>query len=407
MKKILIYIISVFVIFSGVFTYFLVFNNKQAESIEINGTSSILEEVYEHYDTTVKTTRSGLIVDKDGNEIAKFGAGLFLQLAQIDGQLFQLKDTEYYVNYQDVTPDSNFNFDNRLINYVPFNKSVKAGSITAYQSDGVAVTITSTQDLVVYEKDLNKSFIYYLGMRLFVLDDQAIIIDASNQKVEIDTSVPVFMYHYFYDSRLGEKGSNGNFLDIVMFEQQMKFLVENNYHTVTMDELEKFVDGKINLPKNSVAITIDDGDVSMISKAYPVIAQYGVNATAFIITGITDNFEQYSLPTVELQSHTDSMHRGGCSGMGHGGLINCISVAEGINDLQVSSNKLGGGIHVFCYPFGDNNANSRAILEGAGYTMAFTVEPGTVEVGMDKLLLPRSRISDGNSLENFIAKASS
>ena len=67
-----------------------------------------------------------------------------------------------------------------------------------------------------------------------------------------DYGLPMLMYHFFYDSRKGETGADGNWLDIVDFEEQVKYLKDNNFYFPTWKEANDYYDGKISLPNNSL-----------------------------------------------------------------------------------------------------------------------------------------------------------
>jgi len=126
-----------------------------------------------------------------------------------------------------------------------------------------------------------------------------------------NNKLPVLMYHYFYDKSKGETGKNANWLEISKFEEQLKYLKDNNYYYPTWDEVEDFVLGKIDLPKKSVVITMDDGHKSLYKHAIPVLKKYNIPATAFIITKKIDSkkLEKYKDSTIDFESHTDNMHR--------------------------------------------------------------------------------------------------
>jgi peptidoglycan/xylan/chitin deacetylase (PgdA/CDA1 family) len=68
------------------------------------------------------------------------------------------------------------------------------------------------------------------------------------------------------------------------FNNQMTWLRDQGYTTLTLYQLEGYVRNKINLPARAVAITFDDGLKSVNRYAYPVLKQYGFHATAFIIS---------------------------------------------------------------------------------------------------------------------------
>ena len=89
------------------------------------------------------------------------------------------------------------------------------------------------------------------------------------------TSVPVFMYHYFYDETT-ETPENGNFYSIQKFEQQLAHFKEEGYKTLTMEELYDWLEGKIEVPENSVVITMDDGYHYTYDMALPLLEKYGL-----------------------------------------------------------------------------------------------------------------------------------
>jgi len=210
------------------------------------------------------------------------------------------------------------------------------------------------------------------------------------------------MYHFFYDSSLGEKGIDSNFTDIVEFDKQVKYLADNNYYTPTWGELNDYIDGNKVLPEKSVILTFDDGAESFFRLAYPILAKYQVHATSFIITSWTTNPDSLNVDRklISFQSHSNDMHKGGCTG-GHGGAFRCIDHDAGMQDLN-KSKQITGSSDVFCYPFGDYTDGAKQLLREAGYKLAVTTEPGKVMVGADKLQLPRVRMSLGTSLTGFI-----
>lgn len=217
------------------------------------------------------------------------------------------------------------------------------------------------------------------------------------------TGVPVLMYHFFYDASQGQTGNDSNWMEISAFEEQLKYLVENDYYFPTWQEVADYVDGKIGLPKKSIVITVDDGDASFFELAVPVINKYNVKVTSFIVTSWTHAgiINTYRNDKINFQTHTHDMHKGGCSGGGHGGLFRCIDYNKGLNDLNTSTQIIGSS-DAIAYPFGDVTENTLNITSAAGIKLGFTTKYGKVYSGMDKLKLPRIRVNRGISLTGFI-----
>lgn len=213
--------------------------------------------------------------------------------------------------------------------------------------------------------------------------------------------IPVLMYHFFYSREAGGVASDANFTEVNDFDNQIKYLVDNNYYFATWTELISYIDGTLNLPQKSVIITDDDGTSSFFGLAYPILAKYNVPVTSFLITANTSPANlNADRNLVNYQSHSHNMHRAGCS-TGKGGAMQCISHDEGIADLNASKAVVGSS-DVFCYPFGDYNDYTKSLLSETGYKLAVTTEYGRVQVGADKLALPRVRIQGYFTLDDFI-----
>ncbi len=219
--------------------------------------------------------------------------------------------------------------------------------------------------------------------------------------------ISVFMYHYFYDDTAGESGETSNYLAKSLFEGQLKYLSENDYYIPNMKEVNLYVEGKLDLPEKSAVLTLDDGEVSNYTIAYPLAVQYKIPLVWFVVTSWTDvsqdvQREMYNSGYTRYHSHTDNMHEGGC-GEQHGGRILCVDHDTGVQDLKTSAEKLGNS-DALAYPCGDTNDHAKAIVKEAGISLAFTTQPGQIHVGDEKLALSRVRINDGIGLDTFISQ---
>ena len=226
------------------------------------------------------------------------------------------------------------------------------------------------------------------------------IVEVMDRPATNSARVPVLMYHFFYDYNESDHSGDGNWVEIHDFEEQVKYLVEAGYYFPTWQELIDYIDGKITLPEKSIIITADDSDSSFFQYAVPIIQKYDVYATSFVI-GYYYGGPMEKIDNIFYESHIYDMHKGGCSGIGHGGIFGCISHDAGVEDLKKSIEVIGDN-KAIAYPYGDVNENIRSITSDAGIVLGFTTQWGYVRPGMDKLELPRIRISGGISLDNFI-----
>lgn len=218
-------------------------------------------------------------------------------------------------------------------------------------------------------------------------------------KILNEEGLPVLMYHFFYD-KSKDSGKDGNWIEISDFEEQMKYLAENDFYFPTWEQVENYIDGKQELPEKSVVITVDDGDPSFFELAVPIIQKYKIPTTSFVITYWYGNRASDKQEYVSYQSHSYDMHKAGSNGKGVMLSWNYDKIKD---DILLSRDVLGGA-DIFCYPFGQYNDLDIKVLKENGYKLAFTTKGGRVKKGSSKYELPRVRISGNTGMTEFKKK---
>jgi peptidoglycan/xylan/chitin deacetylase (PgdA/CDA1 family) len=67
------------------------------------------------------------------------------------------------------------------------------------------------------------------------------------------------------------------------FEDQIRYLAENRYRTVTADKFVEILTGRVINEENTIVLTFDDGVGSLWSVVCPVLKKYGLSAISFIL----------------------------------------------------------------------------------------------------------------------------
>lgn len=230
----------------------------------------------------------------------------------------------------------------------------------------------------------------------------SVIESLSSEEIQLskERGLPVLMYHFFYDASAGETGRDNNYMEISNFEEQIKYLSENNYYTPTWDEVLGYISGSNGLPLKSVVLTVDDGDESFFRLAVPILEKYNFKATSFVITSWYGNtLSEYKSDSIDFQSHSNNMHIAGSDGKG---AFLTMSYENACADLEASRSSIGDTCKVFCYPFGHFNDKCKQTLKDCNYILAFTTKGGRVFPGDDPYELPRVRMSKGDSIQSFI-----
>lgn len=91
-------------------------------------------------------------------------------------------------------------------------------------------------------------------------------------------AVPIFMYHHVSPSPGLVTMTPAN------FRAQMRWLAGHGYQTIGCADLARFLAGEA-LPAKSVMLTFDDGYLDNYVHAHPVLAEFGLHAVLFLITG--------------------------------------------------------------------------------------------------------------------------
>lgn len=180
------------------------------------------------------------------------------------------------------------------------------------------------------------------------------------------------------------------------FRDDMKYLANNGYTSITMDELYNYLVHNESLPDKPVLITFDDGYTDNYTNAFPILKEYHMQATLFMIGDAigTDRFlsaeqlKEMDANGFHIEAHTYSHKR----------LTNLDDMtlqADLAKSRTVLESLLQRPIRYLAYPQGFNNELVQQRTKDAGYLMAFTVAPGTVKPGDNLFALNRLSIFEG------------
>ncbi|MGE5626747.1 MAG: polysaccharide deacetylase family protein [Solirubrobacterales bacterium] len=213
-----------------------------------------------------------------------------------------------------------------------------------------------------------------------------------------ESSIPVLMYH----SIDYEKGNELR-VPLKNFEEQMQYLKEAGFTTLTLEELYNFFTNNKPIPEKSVVITFDDGYQDNYTNAYPVIKKYGLKATVFVITSTIDKnakcLNSSELKEMEsngfnVESHTVNHEE--LAGLSFEKQLETLNKSK--TDLE---NILNKKVYYLAYPVGKWDNNSIEALKTAGYRMAFTTKNAKSNKSNGIYTLNRVRINASCSIDQF------
>lgn len=156
------------------------------------------------------------------------------------------------------------------------------------------------------------------------------------------------------------------------FKKEMKFLKKHHYKTLTLSDIECYMNKKCTLPRKSVLITFDDGSKSAYELAFPILKEYGFNAVMFYVGSNVDGdadkvitkddlFKiENEYPNIEIASHSFNNHSDNAYKK---------SVSELDEDFKSMRNIVDS--KYFAYPYGFYSDNYINALKTNGFELAF------------------------------------
>jgi len=231
----------------------------------------------------------------------------------------------------------------------------------------------------------------------------------------VSVEAPIMMYHHV--SNVIPTDVLGMSLTVknTLFQQQLAYLKQHNYHTITFNQLFDALYFGGPLPVHPIILTFDDGYKDVFTFAYPLLKEYGFTGTFNIISGYVQSPGYLSwgdikgmlIGGMQIASHT--VHHYSL------GPLVAYAPAEAQYELQHSKatlqQQLGITIQQFCYPSGSpfrggtlsEQQTIVAMLSADGYIGA-TTDPGQTGVYQSSLspfALLRTRVDGRSNLQTF------
>ncbi len=227
----------------------------------------------------------------------------------------------------------------------------------------------------------------------------------------------IFSYHEIAEN--SETLDSTYAVSVANFEAQMKWLIEDGYHFIRIDDIINFRKNNKPLPSKAVLITFDDGYQSVYANAFPIIKKYQIPTVIALVgswlqaTNKVDfdghlidrsKFlsqkeikEMVASGLVEVGSHSYFLHRG-ILGNPQGNLEPAAITRQWLpdkkvyeddksyqrriyDDLKTNNDFLkkytGQKPRVMVWPYGDYNMEVRKIAESLEMPVGLTLDDGS------------------------------
>lgn len=207
-------------------------------------------------------------------------------------------------------------------------------------------------------------------------------------------NVPMLLYHYVeYVKDAKDTIRQQLSISPWVFEHQVRTLAEASYSGLFVDDLADVLDGNMPVPEKPVIFTFDDGYEDFYTDVFPILKQYHMKATVYVVSDFLDTPNYMSgdqvreiakSGLVEIASHT-LRHMN----------VSTLSVEKARKEIQESKTRLealiGKNVRNFAYPYGAFTPVTAKIVEEAGYRTAASVVTGSRQSNDNRYYLSRLR----------------
>jgi peptidoglycan/xylan/chitin deacetylase (PgdA/CDA1 family) len=222
------------------------------------------------------------------------------------------------------------------------------------------------------------------------------------------------MYHRV--APIGEKTTQRWRITPDVFEEQLKYLLDAGYYSISWEEWQSARASQKPLPGRAIAITFDDGYLDFFEYAWPLLKKYGFSATVFLVADNIGKFNSWDkvyneeLPLMgwnEIRKLQEEGVNFGSHSTTHLPLTS-LSVTEVVRDAARSrtilTKELQEPVRAFAYPYGDVDEVVQHIVGACGYTFGFSCRTGLTTFKDDLLELPRIEVTGSDTFQEFVAK---
>ena len=106
---------------------------------------------------------------------------------------------------------------------------------------------------------------------------------------DMTQNVPILVYHHVYpDGEPGLASPSGKkatgMIGVSEFRRHLSYVAENGWEVVSTTRIVDWLEGSASLPRRAVALHFDNGWLDAFTVALPVLQEFGMTATSFVIT---------------------------------------------------------------------------------------------------------------------------
>lgn len=207
-----------------------------------------------------------------------------------------------------------------------------------------------------------------------------------------DNSMAVLIYHRFGDSRYPSTN-----IRLEQFEQQLRWLKDNDFNFPSLDAV---VDAQLKgetLPGKNIIFTVDDGYQTIADEGWPRLKAAGIPMALFISTDPVDANPHDYMTWDTIRRLRDEGVTIGHHGASHMHMANASLEAIGADIDRANARfqeELGTIPDIFAWPYGEYSIEARDLLAQKGIRAAFAQFSAALGPASNAYSMPRFAINE-------------
>lgn len=290
-KKIILIIITIILV---TLTILITFYLKNLNTIK---------EIKKSFNEFVLTNKNTNLYDQEKNIIGTIDENTYLELENNKikskkDKYFKIKNTDYQIYYKDINKTDKQENTNKKDYYIEIGKKVLTNNPTNLYQNENKITINNELEFNVIKQDDTFYYINYLNQELKIKKEE-IKEEQEKQLDNITTYISVINYENVLDEcNIKECITKEN------FKEELNYLKENNYYTITIDDYKLWLNNNINLKEKAILLTSKE-NLNEIAQQYNLTIEQDLKDLTFTDSNTKSEKGNSTIPRYNIINKTD------------------------------------------------------------------------------------------------------
>jgi len=290
-KKIILIIITIILV---TLTILITFYLKNLNTIK---------EIKKSFNEFVLTNKNTNLYDQEKNIIGTIDENTYLELENNKikskkDKYFKIKNTDYQIYYKDINKTDKQENTNKKDYYIEIGKKILTNNPTNLYQNENKITINNELEFDVIKQDDTFYYINYLNQELKIKKEE-IKEEQEKQLDNITTYISVINYENVLDEcNIKECITKEN------FKEELNYLKENNYYTITIDDYKLWLNNNINLKEKAILLT-SKKNLNEIAQQYNLTIEQDLKDLTFTDSNTKSEKGNSTIPRYNIINKTD------------------------------------------------------------------------------------------------------